>query len=78
MRIAAGEAPLPGSVGDYHWSGMAGTYFWIDPAEDLIAIWLMQAPSQLDDCRALYQQPGLRRAAERAPLDDDDEHQRTA
>ncbi|MDB5797484.1 MAG: beta-lactamase family protein [Paucimonas sp.] len=37
-------APAPGSVGDYQWSGMGGTYFWIDPQEDLLAIWMTQAP----------------------------------
>ncbi|GAC1408758.1 MAG: serine hydrolase domain-containing protein [Burkholderiaceae bacterium] len=46
VRIAQGGALTPGSVGDFNWSGLAGTYFWIDPHEDLIAIWLMQAPEQ--------------------------------
>lgn len=54
VRVAAGEAGVPGSVGDYHWSGLAGTYFWIDPAEDLIAVWMMQAPEQRDLFWAQY------------------------
>ena len=54
VRVAAGEAPVPGSLGDYHWIGLAGTYFWIDPAEDLIAIWMMQAPEQRERCWTLY------------------------
>jgi CubicO group peptidase (beta-lactamase class C family) len=29
-----------GSVGEYGWSGAASTYFWIDPAEDMIGIQL--------------------------------------
>ena len=53
VRLATGCAHTPGSVGDYNWSGLAGTYFWIDPAEDLIAIWLMQAPEQRDSYRQL-------------------------
>ena len=32
----------PGSVGTYSWGGMASTFFWIDPAEDLIAIQMTQ------------------------------------
>jgi len=28
---------VPGSVGSFTWSGLWGTYFWIDPAEQLIA-----------------------------------------
>ena len=53
VRLATGCAQTPGSIGDYNWSGLAGTYFWIDPAEDLIAIWLMQAPEQRDTWRQL-------------------------
>ena len=53
VRLATGCAHTPGSVGDYNWSGLAGTYFWIDPQEDLIAIWLMQAPEQRDTYRQL-------------------------
>ena len=33
---------LPGSAGDYFWGGAASTYFWIDPAEELITIFMMQ------------------------------------
>jgi CubicO group peptidase (beta-lactamase class C family) len=32
----------PGSVGEYYWGGMASTAFWIDPKEDLIAIFMTQ------------------------------------
>jgi CubicO group peptidase (beta-lactamase class C family) len=44
VRTQAGVNPLPGSIGDYGWAGALGTYFWIDPAEQLIAIFLSQAP----------------------------------
>lgn len=46
VRTHAGRNPLPGSVGDFSWSGVTGTYFWIDPHQHLIAILLMQAPVQ--------------------------------
>ena len=36
----------PGSVGQFFWSGMAGTFFWIDPKEDLFAVFMMQGPGQ--------------------------------
>ena len=45
VRTHQGRNPLPGSVGDYFWSGVTGTYFWIDPAEELVAIKMMQAPA---------------------------------
>ena len=33
---------LPGSPGEYNWGGAATTSFWIDPAEELIAIFMTQ------------------------------------
>lgn len=33
---------MPGTVGDLSWGGMAGTYFWVDPREDLIVIFMTQ------------------------------------
>lgn len=33
---------LPGTAGDYFWGGAASTYFWIDPREDLITIFMTQ------------------------------------
>ena len=54
VRIAAGDAIVPGSLGDYNWSGLAGTYFWIDPQEELAAIFLMQAPEQRAHYRQLF------------------------
>ena len=42
VRKTAGDSALPGSVGEYGWSGAAGTTFWIDPKEQLIAIYMVQ------------------------------------
>jgi CubicO group peptidase (beta-lactamase class C family) len=46
VRIAAGRSPVPGSVGEYFWHGVSGTTFWIDPAEQLVAIFMMASPEQ--------------------------------
>src|SRR5713226_6686968 len=46
VRTHDGMAPFPGSLGDFFWSGMAGTFFWIDPKEDLFAVFMMQGPGQ--------------------------------
>jgi CubicO group peptidase (beta-lactamase class C family) len=54
VRRAAGIAPMPGSIGQYHWSGIAGTNFWVDPAERLYAILLIQAPGQREYYRVLF------------------------
>ena len=44
VRTQPGMSPVPGSVGEYFWGGVTGTYFWIDPAEDLIAVFLAPGP----------------------------------
>src|SRR5260370_8840462 len=35
---------VPGAVGSFTWSGLWGTYFWIDPGEKLIAVQMIQVP----------------------------------
>jgi CubicO group peptidase (beta-lactamase class C family) len=42
VRTSVGDAALPGSLGEYGWAGNAGTLFWIDPREQLIAIYMVQ------------------------------------
>jgi CubicO group peptidase (beta-lactamase class C family) len=54
VRLQPGIAPLPGSVGQYFWGGLAGTTFWVDPAERLFALLLIQAPGQRDYYRTLF------------------------
>lgn len=33
-------------LGEYRWDGVAGTFFFINPADDMFAIMMMQTPSQ--------------------------------
>ena len=54
VRLHAGIAPVPGSVGQYFWGGLAGTTFWVDPAEEMFALLLIQAPGQRDYYRTLF------------------------
>ena len=42
VRLGAGLAGVPGSAGDYTWAGAAGTYFWIDPKEELVGVLMTQ------------------------------------
>ena len=53
VRREAGIAPFLGSKGQFFWSGMAGTFFWIDPQEDLFAVFMMQGPGQRQHTRTL-------------------------
>jgi CubicO group peptidase (beta-lactamase class C family) len=42
IRTDAASSKVPGSVGSFTWNGLWGSYFWVDPAESLIAIQLIQ------------------------------------
>ena len=54
VRLADGQASTPGSAGDYNWAGLGGTYFWVDPKERLVAVWMMQSVPQRNYYRGLY------------------------
>jgi CubicO group peptidase (beta-lactamase class C family) len=45
VRTGPGVANPPGSIGELKWDGALGTYFWIDPKEDMFVILLMQTPT---------------------------------
>src|SRR5881296_1273362 len=45
VRTGDGVAGVPGSAGEFMWAGYAGTYFWVDPKEQVTAVLLTQAAS---------------------------------
>ncbi len=46
VRVDTVGAARPGPAGIFRWSGYLGTYFWVDPANDLIAmIWTQLSPA---------------------------------
>jgi CubicO group peptidase (beta-lactamase class C family) len=44
VRRQDGIAAMAGSAGDYYWSGVYGTYFWVDPKEELTVVFMAAAP----------------------------------
>jgi CubicO group peptidase (beta-lactamase class C family) len=40
--MQASKTLMPGSDGDYFWGGAASTFFWVDPEEDLIGLFMTQ------------------------------------
>ena len=42
VTMDAAKTLIPGSAGEYAWGGAASTSFWIDPTEELIAIFMTQ------------------------------------
>ena len=47
VRRQAGIAAMAGSAGDYYWSGVYGTYFWVDPKEQLAVVFMAAAPGAI-------------------------------
>jgi CubicO group peptidase (beta-lactamase class C family) len=40
--LDAAKTLMPGSSGDYFWGGAASTFFWVDPAEDIVVVFMTQ------------------------------------
>ena len=38
-------AAVPGNAGEAMWAGYGGTYFWIDPKEQLVVVLMSQGPA---------------------------------
>jgi len=47
VRRGNGGSPMMGTAGDYNWGGATGTYFWVDPEEDLAVVFMALAPGPL-------------------------------
>ena len=39
-------ADEPGPLGEFRWDGVGGTFFWVDPTDDMFVLVMTQAPSQ--------------------------------
>jgi CubicO group peptidase (beta-lactamase class C family) len=44
VRKDAGVSAFAGTVGEYNWGGAGGTYFWVDPKEEMFVVFMMQSP----------------------------------
>jgi len=45
VRVDAGRSPFIGNVGEFYKGGYAGTCFWIDPKEEIMAVFMVSAPA---------------------------------
>jgi len=43
VRQDKGLAPFPGSPGDFYWPGAYATYWWADPKEELVVVFMTQS-----------------------------------
>jgi CubicO group peptidase (beta-lactamase class C family) len=47
VRRATVASGMPGSPGDFNWGGGSGTYFWVDPREELSVVLMAAAPGEI-------------------------------
>ncbi len=47
VRRGAGIGGGMSSSGEFHWAGSTGTYFWADPIEELVAVFMAHAPGPI-------------------------------
>lgn len=45
VRVDAGRSPFIGNVGEFYKGGYGGTCFWIDPAEEVMAVFMVSSPA---------------------------------
>ena len=53
VRVDAGHAYFLGNVCEFYKGGAAGTIFWVDPKEELVAVFMVSAPDYREDYRFL-------------------------
>jgi len=53
VRKDTGLAGQAGSVGEYGWAGAGGTYFWIDPKEQIVPVFMSQEPNRRQHYRII-------------------------
>lgn len=57
VKVDTAGAARPGPVGLFRWSGYLGTYFWVDPANDLVAmVWTQLSPGSRVPLEARFQE----------------------
>ncbi|MHB8270326.1 serine hydrolase [Bradyrhizobium sp.] len=49
VRSDAAWSVVPGSVGSFNWMGTSGTYFWVDPAQQMVAVQMIDAAPGTSD-----------------------------
>jgi CubicO group peptidase (beta-lactamase class C family) len=47
VRRGGGVSGVMSSRGEFHWAGSTGTYFWVDPAESLVVVFMAHAPGAI-------------------------------
>jgi CubicO group peptidase (beta-lactamase class C family) len=65
VRKEAGIAGVPGTVGEFMWAGYGGTFFWVEPKEQLVAVFMAQQPGP----SRVYYRKEIKQLVEQAIVD---------
>ncbi len=55
VRVDTGSANFPANVGEFSKGGAAGTVYWVAPKEDLVAVFMVSAPTYREHYRNLIE-----------------------
>ena len=58
-------ANLPDGKGTFFWDGAAGTWFWVDPTNDIVFVGMIQRMTSPDNHPLMYRSPCRRRSGPR-------------
>ena len=47
VRRQTGRSGVPGTPGEFHWTGAQGTMFWVDPKEEMTVVYLANTPGPI-------------------------------
>jgi len=54
VRLDLGGGVVPGSVGDTYWPGISGTSFTVDRKNGVVAVYMVQAPTNRIAARHMF------------------------
>jgi CubicO group peptidase (beta-lactamase class C family) len=54
VRLEQGQSEWMGTPGEFFWGGYAGTFFFVDPREQLVPVIMFQAPEHRQHYRVLF------------------------
>lgn len=57
VKVDSADVDRAGPAGVYRWSGYVGTYFWVDPSNDLVAmVWTQHSPGARHPIQTTFQE----------------------
>ncbi len=55
VLMSVAESGLPGSAGEFGWGGAANTYYWVDPQEEMVGVFMAQVLGSMQTPEKVFQ-----------------------